>query len=232
MNTELSIAVETSCRTGGVALGRGEELSAVRSLGPTGRHAGDLLPELDALLREHDAVPKDLRQVYVSVGPGSFTGLRVGITTVRTLGQMLPDLKIVAVPTARAVAENLHRVEWSKLAVLLAARENTAHVTLLRRDGEDAVEIEPPFLATAEEFLARTPRPVLMTGEALEYLRADWPTDVRPVDPSLHLPTAEGVWRVGRRMATRGQFTPWNQLLPLYARRPEAVRLWEKKMKG
>lgn len=217
-----------------MALGRGDELLTARSLGPAGRHAGDLLPALDALLREHGVAPTDLQQVYVSAGPGSFTGLRVGITVVRTLGQMIPALRIVAVPTARAVAENLHRADWRNLAVLLAARENTAHVSLFHRENPDAEPslAVPPFLAAPDEFLARAPRPLVVTGEALEFLHADWPRDVLPADPDLHLPTAQGVWRVGRRMAGRGEFTPWNELLPVYARRPEAIRLWEKKTKA
>jgi tRNA threonylcarbamoyladenosine biosynthesis protein TsaB len=227
----LSIAVETSCRAGAVALGRGDELLSVRSLGPAGRHAGELVPALDALLREHDAAPGDLSEVYVSAGPGSFTGLRVGITAVRTMGQMIPNLRIVAVPTARAAAENLARAEWCNLAVLLAAKENTAHVTLFHRENADAEPrlAETPFLAEPAEFLRRAPRPLVITGEAMEFLRVDWPADVYPAAPELHLPTAEGVWQVGRRMARRGECTPWNELLPVYARRPEAVRLWEKK---
>ena len=51
------------------------------------------------------------------------------------------------------------------------------------------------------------------------------------VDPDRHYPAPESVWRVGRRMAASGEFTPPSELLPLYARRPEAVRLWEKRGK-
>ena len=49
---------------------------------------------------------------------------------------------------------------------------------------------------------------------------------VTTADPSLHLPTAQAVWRVGRRLARAGQFTPPNRLLPIYTRPPKAVRLW------
>ncbi|MBN1941697.1 MAG: tRNA (adenosine(37)-N6)-threonylcarbamoyltransferase complex dimerization subunit type 1 TsaB [Phycisphaerae bacterium] len=231
MNSDVSIAVETSCRAGSVALGRGEELLSVRPLGPAGRHAGELLPALDALLREQHLAPGNVRQVYVSVGPGSFTGLRVGITAVRTLGQMIAGLRIVAVPTAWAVAERLRRAEWQNLAVLLCAKENSAHVTLFQRDdpGGEPRPAVPPFLAETDELLRRTPRPLVITGEALEFLRVDWPTDVTPANPSLRFPDAQSVWRVGRRLAIQEQFTPWSELLPVYARRPEAVRLWEKK---
>ncbi len=227
----VSIAIETSCRAGAVAMGRGGELLAARPLGPAGRHASELLPALDALLREYDVTPSALQQVYVSAGPGSFTGLRVGITVARTLGQMIPALRLVAVPTPLAIAEHLRRADWRNLAVLLAAKENSAHVTLFQRensDGELRLAV-PPFLADPDELLRRVPRPVVITGEALEFLSADWPEGVLPVAPEYHLPTAQCVWQVGRRLAERGEFVPWNELLPVYARRPEALRLWEKK---
>jgi hypothetical protein len=46
-------------------------------------------------------------------------------------------------------------------------------------------------------------------------------------DPSIYYPTAEGVWKVGRRLAGEGAFTEYHRLLPIYARRSEAERLWE-----
>jgi hypothetical protein len=46
-------------------------------------------------------------------------------------------------------------------------------------------------------------------------------------DPSIYYPSAEGVWTVGRRLAGEGAFTEYHHLLPIYARRSEAERLWE-----
>ncbi|KKL76441.1 hypothetical protein LCGC14_2044830, partial [marine sediment metagenome] len=48
-------------------------------------------------------------------------------------------------------------------------------------------------------------------------------------DEALWLPTAAGVWRAGRRMARAGKFVEYTRLRPRYLRRPEAVRLWEKR---
>jgi hypothetical protein len=71
-------------------------------------------------------------------------------------------------------------------------------------------------------------RPVLLTGEGLDYhdLAGE---GVELAEPDVRLPTAEGVWRVGRRLAAAGEFTEYHHLLPIYTRRPEAVRLWEQR---
>jgi tRNA threonylcarbamoyladenosine biosynthesis protein TsaB len=229
MNGEISISIETSCRVGGVAFGRDDTLVACRALGPSGRHAAELVASLDILLREEGLRPVDIDQVYVSAGPGSFTGLRVGITTARTLGQMIPSAKFVSVPTALAVAENLMTTDWQHLGVLLAAKEQVVHATLFRRDPEEIEFCGQSQLATKKELMSTWPRPILLSGEGLEFLDAVWPKDVDIAPEELRLPSAEGIWQVGRRMTRREAFTPWNELLPIYARRPEAVRLWEKR---
>ncbi|NBB95093.1 MAG: tRNA (adenosine(37)-N6)-threonylcarbamoyltransferase complex dimerization subunit type 1 TsaB, partial [Planctomycetes bacterium] len=117
----VSVAIEASCRRGAVALGVGDELRDARELGSTRKHAAMLLPALEALLGEASLAPVDVDELYVSVGPGSFTGLRVGLTAARTWGQMQPDLRIAAVPTPLAIAVNVD-ADWQHVGVLLAAK--------------------------------------------------------------------------------------------------------------
>ncbi len=246
MEKRISISMETSSRTGSVGLGIGGELVRSLPLGPSGRCAAELVGRLDELLNPDALRPTDVTDVYVSVGPGSFTGLRVGITVARTLGQMIPSLRLVAVPTPLAIAENISQMDWKHLGVLLSGKEKIVHATLLKRGevtgggkGAGGSVVEPRSrLASVEELFPETPgdcgaggwpRPLVLTGEALGFFRdTEWPEDVRVVDESLWLPTAEGVWRAGRRLAEEGKgITAWRNLLPVYARRPEAVRLWE-----
>ena len=236
-----SVAIETSCRAGGVALGLGGEMACEASLGPSGRHAAELLARLDELLATRGLGPGDLDEVYVSVGPGSFTGLRVGITAVRTLGQVLPSLKIVAVPTPAVVAENLAGdAAWLHLGVMLAAKRATTAqpecsvcATLFGRgENGQAEQVGEATLETPGELLTRWPRPLLLTGEGLEYADIQASDDIQLAPPELRLPTVQNVWRLGWQMARAEQFTPYQKLLPVYARRPEALRLWESRQIG
>jgi tRNA threonylcarbamoyladenosine biosynthesis protein TsaB len=220
----ISIAIETSCRRGGLALGRGEELVARVDFDASARHATVLVTRLKELLTSQGLVPTDLTELYVSVGPGSFTGLRVGITVARTLAQAMPGLKCVAVPTPAAIAENARHLPWQRLAVILDAREGAFHASFFERRGEEIVPfLAPPGLFKAEEFLAAAPRPLLLTGEGLDYHHLAGPgVEIAPAE--LRLPTAEGVWRVGRILAKAGAFTPPAQVLPIYVRNPYASK--------
>ncbi len=229
----VSVAIETSCRRGAVALGIGGELRDARELGTTRKHAAMLLPTLDALLSEASLSSEDVEELYISIGPGSFTGLRVGVTVARTWGQTREDLRIVAVSTALAVAENVPG-PWEHLGVLLAAKQSgeasgTVCGTLLKPTPEGASFDGQPRVAEPAALLADWPRPLVLTGEGASFCDLPHADDVHVLDEALRLPTARGVWTVGRRLAMAGQFTPWPQLQVVYARKPEAVRLWEKR---
>jgi len=183
---------------------------------------------MDELLRRHNLAPGDLDHVYVSAGPGSFTGLRVGLTVARTLTLALPTLKAVAVPTVRVVVENAAPLPGDRFAVIMDAKDETVYAAPFTRAAGRFLPAAPPELVTVRQFLAQTPRPVTLLGEGLGYhdLAGE---GVTIAAESLWLPTAAAIWGVGRRLAAEGRFTPRAVLTPLYLRQPEAVRLWEQR---
>lgn len=232
MTQTISIAIETSCRAGGVAMGRGESLAGEIHFDASQRHATQLVGRLRELLASHDAAAAQVEEIYVSVGPGSFTGLRVGITVARTMAQAIAAAggampRCVAVPALATVAENARPLAWQHLGVILDAKEDSFYASLFERHGEQIDLAAPPRLTTAGEFLAAAPRPLLLTGEGLAFVELTGP-EISAAPKELYLPTAASAWRVGRRLAAAGQFTEYHHLLPIYPRQPEAVRLWDK----
>jgi tRNA threonylcarbamoyladenosine biosynthesis protein TsaB len=228
MDHPISIAIETSGAAGGVALGAGDTL--LRSLGfpANSRHAAQLICRLDDLLTAEGLRPADLEEVYVSSGPGSFTGLRIGVTVARTLAQAAGSVRCVAVPTSAAVAENARERQWQNLAVVVEARGELVYASFFRRGEDGPVPHGEPRVAALADVLAEAPRPLLLLAAHLNE-RDVAAEGVSLADTALAVPTAEGVWRFGRRLARAGRFTAPRRLLPLYARRPEAVRLWEQR---
>jgi tRNA threonylcarbamoyladenosine biosynthesis protein TsaB len=224
MKLPVSISIETSCRRGGVALGRGDELIGEINFDASSRHAVQLVPRLDELLAGASLRPEDVDELYVSSGPGSFTGLRVGLSVARTMGQMLSSLRCFAVPTPRAIAARAADLPWDNLAVVLDARDDCAHVSMfVRRDGQIA-GVGKSRLVDIAEFLSGLPRPITLTGEGLAYHHCEGP-GISIAPEELHFPTARGVWCVGRDLSRAGQDIDYNQLTPIYARDPEVLRL-------
>jgi len=99
----LILAVETATLSGSIALTRGDELIASVSGDPSVSHSNTLLADLDELLRQTTVKLAEIDLFAVAAGPGSFTGLRIGIATVKGLAATLGQ-PVAAIPTLHAVA--------------------------------------------------------------------------------------------------------------------------------
>ncbi len=233
MDSPVSIAIETTCRQGGVALGVGDEPVETLAFDARRRHATLLIGKLDDLLGARSLRPTDVDELYVSLGPGSFTGIRVGVTVARTFAQARPELRCVGVPTPAVVAENARPLGWTRLAHIHDAKDDRIHVTLFTRRQTDQPPVQegPSRVVGESEFLESLDGPTLLIGEGLGYHELS-SLHATLADESLWLPAPLGVWAVGRRMARAGEFTEYHHLLPHYTRKPEAVRLWEQREQG
>jgi tRNA threonylcarbamoyladenosine biosynthesis protein TsaB len=224
-----AIALETSARSGSVALVNDDGTVLAEEQSPQDlKHAAALISILDSLTKRHGWTPRDIRELYVSAGPGSFTGLRVGITAAKTLALSL-DAKIVAVPTTDVLARNAPP-DARNILIVLDAKRGQIFTARYTQQGGDITQDEPAHLDTLAAMLARAPRPVHLIGEGLPYHRAALPAD----DPQIIL-TPEASWRpragtvahLGHQLARANHFTDPDHLTPLYLRRPEAEEKWE-----
>ena len=102
----LILAVETSGRLGSVALAQGDKLLSETSFSGPMRHSAEIFPAITDLLSKFDKKPDQIEQVYISAGPGSFTGLRIAVTFAKTLA-LANGAKIVAVDTLDVIAANV-----------------------------------------------------------------------------------------------------------------------------
>ena len=154
--TGFALGLETSGPLGSAAIGRGPDILATRALAEPMAHAREFAQTLRDLCREHGAAPDDIRQVYVSIGPGSFTGIRIGITTARMIA-LAVGARLVAVPSLDAIAVNaldLSNPPASLAVILDAKRRRVYGATFDLRAGRyirtaDPAECDPVNLFSA-----------------------------------------------------------------------------------
>ncbi len=231
MGEEKSIAVETSGRLGSVAIGQGARLVAERQFPTQVEHARELLPAVDDLLRRQGWAPGEIEHCHVSIGPGSFTGLRVAVTFARHLA-LAVGAKICAVPTLDVIVENCTSMETppAYAAVLLDAKRKQVFAAVFELCGGQYRCLTGPRLESPATILATAPRPIAILGEGVDYHRESiGACEATVLDRALWIPTAANVYKLGRRLAEAGQFTAARDLVPCYVRRPEAEELWEKR---
>src|SRR5437016_2233210 len=170
-----ALAIETSSRVGSVAAARDGVVLAEEQFEHGLQHAAQIVPILDRLCRAQGWQPRDVEQLYLSAGPGSFTGLRIGITLAKTMA-LATGVKLVAVPTVRVLVENAP-ANAKHVVIVLDAKREQIFTARFEREGDRWLEREPAQLASLPDMLARAPRPVPLLGEGVPYHEKFIPKD-------------------------------------------------------
>ncbi len=234
------LAVETSGRLGSVALAQRSKLLAEKQFSGPMRHSAEVFPAIVGLLKQFDKKPADIEQVYISVGPGSFTGLRIAVTIAKTLA-LANGAKIVPVDTLDCIAanvinfaatENPHSLAGDllpneRLATILDAKRSQFFVAVYDRSSDGTwKKVLPDCLMTADEFLYRfagEEKQIALTGEGLVFYKDKFNNPaVRVLDEKFWNPSAASVHRLGWHKARLAQFTDPLTLTPNYLRGPDA----------
>lgn len=226
---DYNLALETTTRSGSITLGRGDLSIASVDLPPQRRHSVDLMPEIDRLCKLHNIRPKQFSEIYVSVGPGSFTGLRIGIATAKTLAHVL-QLKLVAVPTLDVLAQNAPADLPSNatIAVCITLKADTVYGGLFRKVSDRWMSSHSPELISIDGLLAKSQQHLWVLGHPLPDAVTQY-QNVTVLPMHLASPQSDVVWAMGRRAACNGDFVQPLSLAPLYIREPEAEELWKRR---
>ena len=215
------LIVETSHRVGTVALAQGEALVAGRKLDESRRHARDLAPAAQRLLSEQGWRTRDLDAVIVSRGPGSYTGLRVGLMSAKTLAYAT-GCAFLAVETFQAIYQQV-LAEHQDIDVIADAQQNKIYA---QRFGTYA---EPISIVPLEKWLeSALARHVAVTGPGLESCADRLPPALTllPRDTWLSQPT--GLLKIGRARFLNGERDDPFAAEPLYLRASSAEEKWHK----
>ncbi len=227
------LGIDTTTLACSVALLNDRAVLAEMTLNIEKTHSERLMPLVDRLLVESGLEREGLQAVAAAAGPGSFTGLRIGVATARGLAQGL-DIPAVPVCTLTALAESVPAPGYL-LCPLLDARRNQVYTALFRHNGPSSEDLETvlePAALALEELIER----LRDRGEGVIFLGEGLNTFARPLKEALpdlavltpapfRLCRASLVALNGRRLLREKPGASYTELLPRYLRRPEAERL-------
>jgi len=215
------IGIETSGVIGSIALLRNGAEPDERLFGEGLQHARDLVPDLQALLDAHGLGPSDIELYGVGRGPGSYTGLRVGVATARVLAYS-SGRPLVGVPTTEALVQNV--VEHAQaVCAVIDAKRGELYAQVFRRDSGRWRAESPAIVASPEEVVEKVPREAVLVGDALrahgEYLRGEGFT---LAEEALWRPRASAVAELALELFKEHGSDDVHTLVPAYLRRPAA----------
>lgn len=223
--TRRLLAIETSGTAGSVAALLDAHVVASVSLDRRQRSGQSLAPALASVLTEAGWRPRDVELVAVTVGPGSFTGLRIGVTTAKIFAFAV-GARVLAVNTLEAIAAQAERCDEPLDVVLDAQRSQLYRGTFARDAAARLATIRPTEIIGEDEWLRTLPSGAAVTGPGLIKLLDRLPPAVRPLSRLAWEPTAAAVGRVAlENLATSPPRDP-AEVLPVYYRLSAAEEKW------
>jgi tRNA threonylcarbamoyladenosine biosynthesis protein TsaB len=220
------LILETSGRTGWVAVAAGEELRAARRLEESRRHARDLAPAVADLLAEQGWGPRDLQAVIVSRGPGSYTGLRVGIMSAKTLAYAT-GCTLLAIDTFAAIALQAP-AEAKRIVVLADAQQDKVYVQPFLWAGEGWQPRASLAIRPFAEWLSAQEPAAWVTGPGLGQWQAQLPAGTLIAPPEYWEPQPVSLLRLGLVRYHLGERDDPFAVEPLYLRPSSAEEQWRR----
>ena len=219
------LAFDTSSSHGSIALLSGSEIQAELKLRRLQNHSANLIRSIHFLLGSLNWNLGDLDLIATGIGPGSFTGIRIGIATGIGMAQSL-SLPFVGISGLEALGFQSSSVEGSIVVLLNAHREQIYYAEYQNDKGRMKVSRKPSLIFISELPLLLKKRKVYLTGDTELYPVEEfkktinaWPR-VLKTEPFLAAAIGHRALTVKRRWKS-GQFIQWE---PLYIRPPDAIK--------
>lgn len=221
------LALETSTLRAALAAERPDGARSALATAPGQRHGRELLPAVREVLKSLEILAKNLDVVAVGLGPGSYTGLRVGVTAAKILCYAT-RAQLVGLDSLEFFARSAPR-SVGRLVVISDAQRGDFHVADFDRPSEDAPlsRTSPTRTMAAADLAASWTSPVVVTGPGVSRWPGPWPDSVQlaPNDAPDPLILLE----MTREVFATGQFRDLADLEPIYLRASAAEDLWKQR---
>lgn len=226
------LAIDTSTIVSGAAIVSEDKLVAEIVMQLKLPQSEVLMGHVQDVLKIAHLDKKDLSGVAVSIGPGSFTGLRIGLATAKMLAYAL-KIPVVAVPSLEALAYH-YPVPNVYIASVLDAQKSNAYFALYEWNGKGFDERQKTCVRAFTEVLeycSSLDKPVIFVGDIAQK-KAELIKQYDNISlglPNLCMPRASNVAMAAKERFLRGEFDNIMDLEPVYIRRSEAEVLWEQR---
>jgi tRNA threonylcarbamoyladenosine biosynthesis protein TsaB len=220
------LALETATMCGSVALVAGKQCVAEFSLRTGETHSRRLLSGLDYILQEAGIEKNNIDAVAVSVGPGSFTGLRIGMATAKGLATAA-KAKLIGIGTLDGLAAQFYGTGDMLICPVLDARKKEVYCGFYRCNKEGITKaLDENKVLSPEALCAMIGESVLMAGDGMsvygDYFREKLGSRLQEAPAGIHFPRAATIGLLALNKWDAGEFLDPVTAEPVYIRPSEA----------
>jgi tRNA threonylcarbamoyladenosine biosynthesis protein TsaB len=215
------LGIESSGLQGSIALLQDEQLRKEINLKDGMVHGKYLAPSIKKALQSCGWRIKSINLIAVDIGPGSYTGLRIGLATAKTLAYAL-DIPLIGVSSLDVIAQNIP-VRYDHICPVLDARWLQVYAAIYARHDKIYQRSSDYLSITPEELMRQLPEGAFLFGNGINRYRNIFTrADIKIGNPALAIPRAANVARLGRQAYLKGERADPFKLVPLYLRLTEA----------
>lgn len=223
------LAIDSTANTSTVALLENEKLIALYTVNTKNTHSETLLPMVKSLISSADITTEEIDAYAVSNGPGSFTGVRIGVATVKGMA-FARNKKCVQVSTTEALSENLEGFDGIVCPIMNARRGQV--YTCIYKDGAPLIEECCMMLDDLIPMLEKYNEKIYFTGDGYELILDKEIKNKCSTPEQLRYSNAYSVGKIAYKKIINGEYTSDTELRVNYLRKPQAEREREEKLKN
>jgi tRNA threonylcarbamoyladenosine biosynthesis protein TsaB len=221
------LALDTSTRAAALALALAEGRLFEAAPDPDRKHGRSLLPAIADLLRQAELEVRAIQAIGVGIGPGSYTGLRIGLTAAKTLAYAI-GANLVGFDSLELLAQNAPP-DALRVAVISDAQRDTLYSADFRRTlaGGPLERSSPTRVETRQGWLERLEPETLVLGPDLHLLRPPLPATILRAPAEAGIPRGRHVAHLARTALHSGHVLDPALLEPAYLRASAAEEQWK-----
>jgi tRNA threonylcarbamoyladenosine biosynthesis protein TsaB len=226
------LGIDTSTTCGSIGLIHDEIVISEYLLNLSVTHSERLLDAIDLVLRKGRCALTDLDGLAISIGPGSFTGVRIGVSTVKGLAYAVQK-PVVGVSTLDVLASQVSPTPYL-ICPIIDARKGEVYSAFYRYEGFNRLKRLSEYQAIRPEVLSgMLKEPTIFLGDGVKTYGEDLRNSLKLFalfsPTALHIPHGSAVARLGVELLLRGEVLDLAAFTPLYVRLSEAEIKWQEK---
>ena len=217
------LGIETSGLVGNIAVCDGDRVVASKTYGKNFSHGKEIVSTIELLFNEIKWDPSNIDLIAVSTGPGSYTGLRVGVTCAKTLAYGLGK-PVIDVPTLDVLVENVKDNSAKTICPVLDAKRKSVYACIYDRSNNESRKTTDFLIISPDSLIDILPESTLIFGDGIAPYREIFSQKNLTIveDEKLCIADAADVARLGLERYEQGIRCEINALAPLYLRKSEA----------
>lgn len=223
------LAIDTSAVAASAAVEEDDKILCESFTNVGLQHSRTLMPMIDSMLEYTGIKLTDISFFAVSKGPGSFTGIRIGLSAVKGMAAAL-DIPCVGVSTLEALAYNFGEICQGILCPVMDARCSQVYNALFESDGNSFSRLCEDRAVSVEklrEEIKKLKKSIYLVGDGAELCYNAWKGQIERLfiaPPNLRFQRASSVAQAAKEAFQKGKATDAGALMPSYLRPPQAVR--------